>query len=155
MNNSFITKQVSKIVEEHKSEFPRNIALASCWIIANFKGINIKIFDVQGSSSLCDYNIIASAQNTTQARAIVDMLTPALKENEQEILSIEGMNEADWILVDVGDVIIHIFLETSRDIFDLDTLWKSFPQIQIPEEYYFSTPEAASSAPSDPTSNYF
>ena len=154
MSKTFIELEVAKIVEEHKADFPQNIALAAAWIIANFKGINIKIFDVRGSSSLCDFNIIASAQNTTQARSIVDVLSPNLKAHDQEIISLEGVHEAEWILVDVGDVIIHIFLETSRDVFDLDQLWKGFPQIQIPEEYYFGTPQSEENA-SEPTNNYF
>ncbi len=152
--NPFIEKEIAKIIEENKADFPKNIALACSWIVANFKGINIKIFDVQGSSSLCDYNIIASAQNSTQSRSIVEMLDAALRNNGQEIISVEGLNDAEWILLDAGDVIVHLFLDTSRDIFDLDTLWKNYPQVQIPEEYYFGTPETQA-APSDPTSNYF
>ena len=154
MSNTFIEKEVAKIVEEHKADFPQNIALAAAWIIANFKGINIKIFDVRESSSLCDYNIIASAQNTTQARSIVDVLSPSLKNHNQEIISLEGVHEAEWILVDVGDIIIHLFVETSRDVFDLDQLWKDYPQVQIPEEYYFGTPQTETNS-SDPTNNYF
>jgi ribosome-associated protein len=154
MLNPFIEKEVSKIIEENKAEFPKNIALACAWVIANFKGINIKIYDVSGSSSLCDYNIIASAQNTTQARAIVDILSPALKANNQEILSMEGVHEAEWILVDTGDVIVHLFLETSRDIFDLDTLWRKYDQVQIPKEYYFGAAQNETS-PTEPTNNYF
>ena len=135
MLDPFIEKEITKVIEGNKSEFPKNIALACAWVIANFKGINIKIFDVKDSSSLCDYNIIASAQNTTQARSIVDVLAPALKANDQEIISLEGVHEAEWILVDAGDVIVHLFLETSRDVFDLDNLWKNYDQVQIPEEY--------------------
>jgi ribosome-associated protein len=154
MLNPFIEKEITKIIEENKADFPKNIALACAWVIANFKGINIKIFDVQGSSSLTDYNIIASAQNTTQARAIVDILSPALKANNQNIISLEGVHEAEWILVDAGDVIVHLFLETSRDIFDLDTLWRNYDQVEIPEEYYFGSAQSEA-ASSEPTNNYF
>lgn len=154
MSNPYIEKQITKIINEDGIEFPKNIALASAWIIANFKGVNIKIFDVQGSSSLCDYNIIASAQNVTQARSMVDELSPNLKKNGQEILSVEGLTDAEWILVDAGDVIIHLFQETARDIFDLDTLWQGYPQVQIPEEYYFSNPSQEVKK-EDSNTNYF
>jgi ribosome-associated protein len=154
MLNPFIEKEVSKIIEENKAEYPKNIALACAWVIANFKGINIKIFDVRGSSSLCDYNIIASAQNTTQARSIIDVLSPALKANNQEIKSLEGVHEADWILMDAGDVIVHLFVETSRDIFDLDNLWSKYDQVLIPKEYYFGAAQTEASS-TESTNNYF
>jgi len=155
MSNPFIEKQVAKIINEENIEYPKNIALACAWIIANFKGVNIKVFDVSASSSLCDYNILASAQNTTQARSIVDELSPNLKKHGQEILSLEGLSDAEWILVDAGDVIVHLFQETARDIFDLDTLWSAYPQVKIPEEYYFSTPNQDEKTPNDNSNNYF
>lgn len=155
MSNPFIEKQVTKIINEDGIEYPKNIALACAWIIANFKGVNIKVFDVSESSSLCDYNIIASAQNTTQARSIVDELTPNLKKHGQEILSLEGLSDAEWILVDAGDVIVHLFQETARDIFDLDTLWGDYPQVKIPEEYYFSAPNQDDKRSDDSSNNYF
>jgi ribosome-associated protein len=154
MSNQFVEKEITKIMNEYKEEYPKNVALACAWIIANFKGINIKIFDMSNSSSLCDYNIIASAQNTIQSKAMVDVLVPSLRHTEVEVRSVEGVDEAEWILVDAGDVIVHLFLETSRDIFDLDMLWKNQKQIQIPEEYYFGTPQTET-AHSDPTNNYF
>lgn len=157
MANPYVEKEVKKIVEELSSEYPKNIALAAAWIIANFKGINIKIFDVKESSSLCDYNIIASMQNTTQARAVIDELSANLKKNGNNIISVEGLTDAEWILLDAGDIIIHLFQETARDIFDLDNLWGVFPQVEIPSEYYFSSPEIEQpvAKQEDPTDNYF
>lgn len=154
MSNTFVSKEVKKIINDEKIEFPKNIALACSWIIANFKGVNIKIFDVSESSSLCDYNIIASSTNPTQSRAIIDEIVANLRQNDQEIISLEGMSDAEWVLVDGGDVIVHLFQETSRDVFDLDTLWKKYPQVNIPEEYYFSSPQTEEKK-EDSTNNYF
>lgn len=155
MANPYVQKEVAKIYNEQDIEFPKNVALAAAWIVANFKGVNIKIFDVKESSSLCDYNIIASMQNTTQARAITDELTFNIKQNGGSILSLEGLSDAEWILVDAGDVIVHLFQETARDVFDLDSLWKDFPQVEIPSEYYFGSPEVEAPRVEDPTENYF
>jgi ribosome-associated protein len=153
MSNTFIAKEISKIINDKDLEYPRNIALACSWIIANFKGVNIKIFDVRESSSLCDYNIVASSTNITQARAIIHEMTTNLRNNGQEIVSLEGTADAEWILLDVADVIVHLFQETPRDVFDLDTLWKSYPQVTIPEEYYFSTPQSETTK--EDSNNYF
>ncbi|MDP7320245.1 MAG: ribosome silencing factor [Bacteriovoracaceae bacterium] len=152
MSSAYIEKELDKIVAS--SEFPQNMALASAWVIAHFKGINIKIYDVKESSSLCDYNIIASAENTTQARSMVDEIVRNLRKHEVEILSLEGMAEADWILLDMGDIIVHIFQDLSRDIFDLDSLWHKYEQLPIPQEFYFGEP-SEEKANKDSSENYF
>lgn len=156
MANPYVEKEVKKIITDLNGDYPKNFALAAAWVLANFKGANIKIFEVKESSSLCDYNIIASMQNTTQARAAIDELAINFRNNDTEIISVEGLSDAEWILLDAGDVIVHIFQEVARDVFDLDHLWGEFPQVEIPQDYYFSSPEMAQSAtPADPTDNYF
>lgn len=131
-------KKFNQIVEEGKSEFPKNIALAASWTLADFKGINLKIIDMRETSSLSDYYVIASAENTTTARSMADTLSMLLKRNNLAIRSLEGTEDAEWILIDCSDIIVHIFLESVREIFDLDNLWRENPQIEIPQEYYFS-----------------
>lgn len=156
MANPFVEKEVKKIISEQNIEYPKNMALACAWIIANFKGVNIKIFDVGKTSSLCDYNIIASAQNTTQAKSMVDEILTNLKRNGMEMISLEGMTDGDWILLDMGDIIVHIFQEYSREIFDLDKLWSEASQVEIPQEYYFQNTEvAASEEEKDTSDSYF
>jgi ribosome-associated protein len=151
--NPFVKKEIDKLFNEN-TESPKNYALACAWIIANFKGVNLKIFDVNESSSLCDYNIIASAQNPTQARTMIEEIQNNLKRHGASVLSVEGLQDGEWILCDLGDVIVHIFQEVARDIFDLDDLWSNYPQIQIPQEYYFNASNSDSSD-EDSTENYF
>lgn len=154
MANPFVEKEVTKIIQEQNIEYPKNMAMACAWIIANFKGINIKIFDVANTSSLCDYNIIASAQNTTQAKAMVDEILVNLKKNGMELISLEGLSDGEWILLDMGDIIVHIFQELSREIFDLDKLWLGAPQVEIPQEYYFQNSEVMAKE-EDSSGSYF
>lgn len=151
MGNPYVQKEVSKIIEEF--EYPKNLAMASAWIMANFKGINLKIYDSKDSTSLCDYNIIGSAENTIQAKAMVDEIEEALKKGGAKVLSLEGLSDGEWILLDMGDVIVHVFQEQSRDYFDLDSLWEDQDQLEIPQEYYFSKQEEIKK--SDNTENYF
>jgi ribosome-associated protein len=155
MANPFVEKEVKKIIQDQNIEYPKNMALASAWVIANYKGMNIKIYDVQESSSLCDYNIIASAQNTTQAKTMIDEIQYNLKRNGCEMVSLEGVTDGDWILLDMGDIIIHVFQEYSRDIFDLDRLWSEFDQVVIPQDYYFENAEVPAVTEEDSTDNYF
>ena len=60
-----------------------------------------------------------------------------------QAVSKEGWKaDSDWILLDLGDIIVHIFLESSRSVYDLDNLWSESRPVEIPQEYYFSSEEA-------------
>ncbi len=138
MSNEFVKSEISKIITNPDFQYPSNMAYAASWIIANFKGINLKIFDVKESSSLCDFYVIASTTNAVQSRAICDEILVNLKNNGMKNISTEGLSDAEWVLIDFGDIIIHLFQENSRDIYNLDSLWMNMPQLKIPNDYYHS-----------------
>ena len=147
--NEYIQSEVKKVISNTAFEFPLNHAMATAWIMANFKGENLKVFDLRKSSALCDYSILATAQNATQARAMVDEISNNLKNNGASIVSYEGYESADWILLDTGDIIVHIFNGPARDVYDLDMILVKNPQIKIPEEFYFGKPTNTSSEKAD------
>jgi ribosome-associated protein len=147
--NEYIQSEVKKVISNTAFEFPLNHAMATAWIMANFKGENLKVFDLRKSSALCDYSILATAQNATQARAMVDEISNNLKNNGASIVSYEGYESADWILLDTGDIIVHIFNGPARDVYDLDMILVKNPQMKIPEEFYFGKPTNTSSEKAD------
>ena len=153
MSNAYVTAEVAKIIEKDQNS-SEQLALACAWTLAHYKGINIRAFDVKETSSLCDYNLVCSAENTTQARAMVEEMIASLKPKEIEAISLEGMGDAEWILLDLGSVIVHVFQEISRDVYDIDSLWMSSPQLTIPSEYYFGSTEVAAEKKNS-TENYF
>ena len=138
--SEYVQTEVKKVISNPGFEFPLNHAMASAWIVANYKGENLKIFDLRKASALCDYSILATAQNATQARAMVDEISANLKDNGASIVSYEGYESANWILLDTGDIIIHIFIGPARDVYDLDSVLTRSPQVKIPEEFYFGKP---------------
>ncbi len=142
IHNEYIQGEVTKIISNPGFEFPLNHAMASAWIIANFKGENLKIFDMTKSTAMCDFSILATAQNVTQARAMVDEISGNLKNQGASIVSYEGYESADWILLDTGDVMIHVFTGPARDVYDLDLIFSRNKQVKIPEEFYFGKPTA-------------
>lgn len=142
-SSEYIQAEVNKVVTNTAFEFPLNHAMASAWIIANFKGDNLKIFDMRRSSSLCDFAVIATAQNATQARAMIDEVAGNLRDVGATVLSYEGYDSADWILLDTGDVMVHVFNGPARDVYDLDMIFNRNEQVKIPEEFYFSEPSRA------------
>lgn len=142
MGREYVTREVDKIMLDESLAFPENLALASAWILGNLKGVNLKILSVKELTALSDYFVLGSAGNAVQARAMADEIITQLKRHKHAPISIEGVNNAEWILVDFGDIIIHIFLEVSRNIYDLDRLWKDASSINIPQSYYFSSLES-------------
>lgn len=147
--NEYVQSEVKKVMGNSSFEFPLNHAMASAWILANFKGDNLKIFDMRKSSSLTDFAVVATAQNATQARAMIDEISAQLKENGASILSYEGYENADWILLDTGDVMIHVFHGPARDVYDLDLVYAKNPQVKIPEDFYFGQPSEVSKEKAD------
>lgn len=149
MANEYIQSEVNKVITNTSFEFPLNHAMASAWIMANYKGDNLKIFDMKKSTSLIDFAIMATAQNATQARAMMDEISFNLKEQGANIVSYEGYEGADWILLDTGDIMVHVFNGPARDVYDLDMVYAKNPQVTIPEEFYFAKPAAVSNEKAD------
>lgn len=147
--NEYVQNEVKKVITNSSFEFPLNHAMASAWILANFKGDNLKIFDMKKTTSLCDFAVIATAQNPTQARAMIDEVSVNLKNQGATILSYEGYESADWILLDTGDIMIHVFTGPARDVYDLDMVYGRNPQVKIPEEFYFAKPASTSNEKAD------
>lgn len=147
--NEYIQAEVNKVITNPEFAFPLNHAMATAWILANFKGDNLKIFDMRKSTSLCDFAVIATAQNATQARAMVDEISLNLKNQGAHILSYEGYEGADWILLDTGDIMVHVFNGPARDVYDLDMIYAKNAQVKIPEEFYFGKPTSVSNEKTD------
>ena len=146
---NFATKEIEKIMDDEKNlPYPMNMAMSCAWILGNLKGVNLNIFNLQEKSSLCDYTVMAYATNLRQAQAMSLEIERQMKKRGQKVYSIEGSKEADWTLVDLGDVIIHILLETARDSYSLEKLWSDCEKVQIPSEYYFTNENENLESPS-------
>lgn len=142
MSRDYVTKEVKAIIDDTKYESPLNIAMAAAWVMGNFKGINLKVLDLRNVSGIADFFVIGSASNPTQASAMAEEISHQMRLNNVEALSKEGLKSStDWILLDYGDLIIHVFHEPSRTVYDLDSLYKNAISVDIPESFYFSTPE--------------
>ena len=141
MTTDYITTEFKSIMEDKTWEFPLNTAMACTWAIGNLKGINLKVLDLDGKSSLAEYFVIGSATNSTQAQSMATTIIKQLKHNGVTNINCEGLSGQDWILVDTGDIIIHIFLDTAREAYDLDSVWNDSKTIEIPESFYFEAPQ--------------
>lgn len=87
------------------------------------KSWDISILQMEDSSLMADYFVICSARNNHMAQSIADNVEEELEKNGYDVRHIEGYREGKWILVDAGEVIVHIFVEKERQYYDLENLW--------------------------------
>ena len=87
------------------------------------KAFNIQVLDVTSLTSITDVMIVASGRSNRQVKAIADKVLEKLKEARVSTLGVEGEQEAEWILVDAGDVVVHIMQPPTRTYYQLEKLW--------------------------------
>lgn len=106
-------------------------ALKIAELLSNKKALDIKILELKDLTIITDYFVICSAESTTQVKALAEYLQETMQQEECKLYGIEGFSHAHWVLMDYGDVILHIFLEETRRYYDLERLWLDAPRIQI------------------------
>lgn len=99
------------------------LALACAGAAEEKKARNITIMNLQGVSLIADYFVICSGSNSTQVKAIAESIDEKLSEKGKNPLNREGFNDARWILLDFGAVVVHIFQEEEREYYNLERLW--------------------------------
>lgn len=91
------------------------------------KAEEIVAIDLRGKSSVTDIMIIASGRSARHVNAIADHLVRALKEAGQGKVRVEGMQTCDWVLIDVGDIVVHLFRPEVRTFYNLEKMWTVEP----------------------------
>ncbi|MEG0181134.1 MAG: ribosome silencing factor [Paraclostridium sp.] len=94
-------------------------------------GKDISIINVGAVSSLCDYFVIATAGSTRQVKAIADNIEDELTKLGIESRGKEGYETQEWILLDFGDVMVHVFNEENRAYYNLEKMWKDAPNVDV------------------------
>lgn len=94
-------------------------------------GKDISIINIGKVSSLCDYFVIATASSQRQVKAIADSVEDELTKYEIEPRGKEGYDTQTWVLLDYGDIMVHIFNEENRDFYNLEKLWKDAPYVDV------------------------
>ena len=94
-----------------------------------FKALDLVILDVSRFSSFADFFIICSGKSGRQVQGIADNLENNLKSQGLKPIGTEGKREGHWVLMDYGDIIIHVFYEPVRYFYDLESLWSEAPRI--------------------------
>ena len=87
------------------------------------KAVDIKLIDISGVSVLADYFIIASGTNRSQVQALADNVEETLHKAGYPVKQTEGYHTANWVLLDYGDIIVHVFDSENRLFYDLERIW--------------------------------
>ncbi|MEJ6563910.1 MAG: ribosome silencing factor [Burkholderiales bacterium] len=95
--------------------------------LEQIKALDIVTIDITASNALFDQIIVASAESTRQARAFVNNLKENLKGTGHGVLSVEGETSGEWVLVDLGDLIVHVMKPEVRTYYNLEDLWQETP----------------------------
>lgn len=111
--------------------FEKAALAAKC--IDDKKGKKLQVLQVGELTSIADYFVIASGTSTTQVKAIADEVIDKMKAQGEDAIHIEGFNSAMWILIDFADVVVHIFMEETRDFYGIERLWADAKHISISE----------------------
>lgn len=105
-----------------QAEQLKEVAIAA---IEDVKGLDICAIDVNGISSFTDIMVIATGTSDRHLRAMSDSVQDAARKAGHKALGVEGEGDADWVLVDLGDVVVHVMRQLARDRYQLEKLWST------------------------------
>jgi len=98
--------------------------------LEDLKGREIVALDVSRATSVTDYMVIASGTSNTHVKALVDNLLESSHEKGIPSIGVEGRETMEWVLVDLGDVVVHVMKQETRDFYDLERLWSEVPRVE-------------------------
>ncbi|MCS6924017.1 MAG: ribosome silencing factor [Fimbriimonadales bacterium] len=99
------------------------------------KAERIVALDLRGKTLIADYFIVCSGNSDVHIRSIADKIQDTLRTEGERALRVEGYREATWVLLDYGDVVVHIMREETRQHYGLETFWQNAPLIESLREY--------------------
>jgi len=115
------------------------------------KATDLVVLDVREHTSIADYFVIASGRSDTQVRAIAENVEMACRKSGYRPLAVEGTRHGQWVLVDLGDILLHVFYGPVREFYDLERLWSEAPRRSLPPSLTALAAAAASGDAADGT----
>ncbi len=120
---------------------PHERAIKCAALALDKKALDVKVLEIKEISSIADYLVLASGQSDKQTQAIAESVKQGLKKFGKT-LAVEGLKEGNWVVIDYGDVIVHVFREEIRRYYDLDSIWSEAASVKIPEKYLWEGKKA-------------
>lgn len=96
--------------------------------LEDIKGHDIVCLDVTGQTDIADYMVVASGNTPRQVKALVDSVVEKVKAESVPVLSVEGTDTCEWVLIDLADILVHVMLPKVREFYELERLWSMSPK---------------------------
>ncbi|KUJ96235.1 MAG: ribosome-associated protein [Desulfonauticus sp.] len=116
--------------KEKQKEIVQKLKLIGSWLEEK-KGEDLLLLDVSKLSNVFEGVILATASNARHAKGLADYILEKVKEENWELLGLEGYQGGEWILLDLNDVIVHIFLEDIREFYNLEGFWFKAEKVEL------------------------
>jgi ribosome-associated protein len=114
------------------SDVARDLAITIAVSALEKKAVGLEILDVAGRVDYADFLVLMSGRSDRQVSALAQAIEEAVKKKGKRPLSVEGMPHASWVLMDFGDVVVHVFQEDARNLYDLEGLWMDARRLPVP-----------------------
>jgi ribosome-associated protein len=126
-------KKPSKRPEADETDSSKKIALACAEAGLDKKAVNVVILDVRGKVDYADYLVVMSGRSERQVQALARGIAEDVEEKgKAKCLSVEALPGSSWVLMDFGDVVVHVFYDDVRGYYDLESLWMDARRIPVP-----------------------
>jgi ribosome-associated protein len=140
-----MTAPARQVLANSGSEFVPEAAILAARVAADKLGVDTVLLSMGELLGVTDAFVLTSGRNTRQVRTLVEEIERQLKEaTSRSPYSVEGLRELQWVLMDYGDFIVHVFLEQTRDYYDLERLWGNAPRVDWSDERAVADPRARS-----------
>ena len=125
MSRRTLTSEAQVIKTSHPNPPPSvDVLLATVLeAVAEIKAVDVTEIDVRGKTSVCDFMVVASGTSSRHVKSIANEVVKVAKRLDYQPLGVEGEREAEWVLVDLGDVVVHVMLPRVREFYALERLW--------------------------------
>jgi ribosome-associated protein len=114
------------------SDAARELAVAIAIAALDKKAVGLEVLDVAGKVDYADFLVLMTGRSDRQVQALAQGIEDALRQKGKRPLSVEGLPHASWVLMDFGDVVVHVFQDDARSSYDLDGLWMDARRIPLP-----------------------
>lgn len=97
--------------------------------LEEMKAQDVSVIDVRGRTSVTDFMVLASGTSNRHVKSLADSVVAEVREHGVRASSVEGADASDWILVDLGDVVVHTMMPATREFYDLERFWRDAPDL--------------------------
>lgn len=121
---------MKQLKEEYRSLEGLELARICARVADDAKAEDVVVLDVRGLSSFTDFFVIMSGRSTRHVQALAESLENELRSKRIKTSRTEGLQEGTWVLLDFGEVVVHVFYHEQRDFYDLEGLWHDAPRLE-------------------------